>query len=874
MALVNGSDYDHIDLHSVAGGDVTRHMLKDAQARQDVTGLKSAIKNTNAVYRAGLAQTVGGTTFDQGELSVQSASTISTSTAIRSHNTINSSYIGVKAPDGIEFSVFAFDASNNYVGRYTTNDGFSKSVDSAITTAWFNDLVFGELTREAYAYKIVARYANGGDILPSAAADFVYYSHTDKTLSQPNKSADADAVGQIINTMADTVDVLSGEKNLVSSANEFTDTTLYTMDGGTATNSSYRATDYIECDLFSFLKYKLCGTTSISPAMAIIAFFTSGKSFITAVPAVLNNSIVESAVPVPSTAKYFKAAYLISSSNAPYVIGVYKDNSIGQLAEDVVQIAAQITAVDFEAVFDDPVCYLNNGDITSGGNSSAKRRMSRRIDCAGFDEIAYQLVGISSQRMLVFWDTDLSAISYISGSGTNAWIEGTASVPAGAKYVSGAWLSSATAKTPYIRGVRYDAVKTDLSNQGLITGATVPTAGIAQIINAGMTLAEFRDAFNAGLDDYAMLCKIDRISFRSLTTSDNTWDKVYAKINKNFRREVYIPGITHKCICDRINYAFTVPIWQFMDAKLNTGAARDFSLKFPNRSGEPSLIVSEDGGTLYCYSIYSATRYATTDGILWDNGTALTFDSVFRPEHGNVNLIEGVYYLIAPDNNANSAGRNLRLWTSTDGINFTYQGIPIATGHDFGNGVGVTIWGNSYLIKDGGTFYFYIEAYHNTTFWQIYLVTCTDILYDNGDGTIGNWVNNAMNPVLGGDPFPESSNTDAAGNPDFYKGPDNRPLRIDGKWMMLYHVTHNGASYIFRAYSEDLRTWTIENKLINNRDVPTAGEASAGNADHAIIGFKGRTYLFYTWDINSVNTPYIKYLIDDRPILEMMRVMA
>ena len=35
MALVNGSDYDHIDLHSVAGGDVTRHMLKDAQARQD-----------------------------------------------------------------------------------------------------------------------------------------------------------------------------------------------------------------------------------------------------------------------------------------------------------------------------------------------------------------------------------------------------------------------------------------------------------------------------------------------------------------------------------------------------------------------------------------------------------------------------------------------------------------------------------------------------------------------------------------------------------------------------------------------------------------------------------------------------------------------
>lgn len=45
MALVNGSDYDHIDLHAAAGGDVTRHMLKDAQARQDVADLKSTLSD-------------------------------------------------------------------------------------------------------------------------------------------------------------------------------------------------------------------------------------------------------------------------------------------------------------------------------------------------------------------------------------------------------------------------------------------------------------------------------------------------------------------------------------------------------------------------------------------------------------------------------------------------------------------------------------------------------------------------------------------------------------------------------------------------------------------------------------------------------------
>ena len=43
MALVNGNDYDHIDLQAAAGGDVTRHMLKDAKAREDVSALKSAL---------------------------------------------------------------------------------------------------------------------------------------------------------------------------------------------------------------------------------------------------------------------------------------------------------------------------------------------------------------------------------------------------------------------------------------------------------------------------------------------------------------------------------------------------------------------------------------------------------------------------------------------------------------------------------------------------------------------------------------------------------------------------------------------------------------------------------------------------------------
>lgn len=43
MAIVNGTDVGFVDMKSNAGGDTTRHMLRDAEARQDVSVLKRAI---------------------------------------------------------------------------------------------------------------------------------------------------------------------------------------------------------------------------------------------------------------------------------------------------------------------------------------------------------------------------------------------------------------------------------------------------------------------------------------------------------------------------------------------------------------------------------------------------------------------------------------------------------------------------------------------------------------------------------------------------------------------------------------------------------------------------------------------------------------
>ena len=45
MAIVNGTEYEFIDMQQASGGNTTRHMLRDAQARGDISSLKSALSD-------------------------------------------------------------------------------------------------------------------------------------------------------------------------------------------------------------------------------------------------------------------------------------------------------------------------------------------------------------------------------------------------------------------------------------------------------------------------------------------------------------------------------------------------------------------------------------------------------------------------------------------------------------------------------------------------------------------------------------------------------------------------------------------------------------------------------------------------------------
>ena len=173
MALVNGNDYDHIDLQAAAGGDVTRHMLKDAKAREDVSALKSAIE-TFGLY------TISGMTFDQGGLRPNDAGDITSSALIRTptDQVPDENFVRANCDSGYEFSVFAYDPTQSpkYIGVLQNDGTFAKQSNG---TEIFYTQEFIPTTAQAtnYWYRYVMRNKTDptANITPTEGTHFHIY---------------------------------------------------------------------------------------------------------------------------------------------------------------------------------------------------------------------------------------------------------------------------------------------------------------------------------------------------------------------------------------------------------------------------------------------------------------------------------------------------------------------------------------------------------------------------------------------------------------------------------------------------------------------------------------------------------------------------
>ena len=102
------------------------------------------------------------------------------------------------------------------------------------------------------------------------------------------------------------------------------------------------------------------------------------------------------------------------------------------------------------------------------------------------------------------------------------------------------------------------------------------------------------------------------------------------------------------------------------------------------------------------------------------------------------------------------------------------------------------------------------------------------------------------------------------------------PIKIEGRYYAYFHGMYGKyntpSAAIYRAYSYDLLEWVIEGVILDNRDTPSEPNKTS-NADMCLIEFKGRTFMYYTYDINSGGkAPIIKILIDNRRCIDILKL--
>ena len=155
MALVNGSDYDHIDLHSAAGGDVTRHMLKDAQARQGVTDLRSAISLENLSSPA---------MWELGNIGLSSGNNTSANpdTRMRTIGFLSDNIASISKLSG-NYVLYAY-AGSTYMGHW---NGTGFDTTTVVETLTDVDLDAIKTLYPTYNYRLVWYVSNSYTPVPS-----------------------------------------------------------------------------------------------------------------------------------------------------------------------------------------------------------------------------------------------------------------------------------------------------------------------------------------------------------------------------------------------------------------------------------------------------------------------------------------------------------------------------------------------------------------------------------------------------------------------------------------------------------------------------------------------------------------------------------
>lgn len=252
MALVNGTNYDHIDLHAASGGDVTRHKLQDTDGRAMVAPTEAS-STASAAHPAG-SYFIYNNKLYQATSDIASGGTITPNTNCKEaplggsvselksafDNFVNSELVAiplditwakgtfnpsnggnatatatlrsaqfapcnaVSADSGYKYGIYVFDDNNNhaYIGVYNGN-----TTAPANDRVWFSGLTVLPLYPEGYVIRVLlTRDPASSDIVPEEGAHFHAYNAVSQTVSQ--LQTDVSRIDGSVTEIGQTVDGL------------------------------------------------------------------------------------------------------------------------------------------------------------------------------------------------------------------------------------------------------------------------------------------------------------------------------------------------------------------------------------------------------------------------------------------------------------------------------------------------------------------------------------------------------------------------------------------------------------------------------------------------------------------------------------------
>lgn len=390
---------------------------------------------------------------------------------------------------------------------------------------------------------------------------------------------------------------------------------------------------------------------------------------------------------------------------------------------------------------------------------------------------------------------------------------------------------------------------------------------------------EFISWYNLKLPAYIELCDCNAPSMCELFESDSD-ERILWKINHNFRKDVVHKDMTEAELKEEITRYLKIPVQRFVDAPKYTATIDgSYSIRFDEQyvTGEPSSLISDDGERIEVFTP-KGYYFESSDGINWSEPQKLKIGKGKHLAHFSVNKVDGLYVMVGCSNTQLGKLQYFDIYTSIDRINFEFRGHIFSTQTDIGNGEKFNNLGNTYLLKDDeGKYCLLYEGATNASNWEMCLMTCTKLFEPQENGFVGDWKQCDENPIL---PYAKKNQWGEVpqiySNPEIIKDEKNQPLKHNGNYYLYYLSAFYKGNVLYaiinRSYSKDLIHWMEEGPVFDNRDIPDGGESRGDNGDQSLCQFKGKTYMFYTNNINSkgYSRQNIRYTIDDRPLEELL----